>query len=111
MSTAPQQAPQQGPAQQQSLCPECQSPFIVKTPSLRFINLPEVSLLVMGHGKPDRCPTCGATYVPVMQGFKEDGSLNIVWKRVDMEQSPIVAPTGAQTEVINKTKNEGLIIP
>lgn len=109
---APQAPPQPAPAQQRSICPECQNPFIVKTPSLRFVNMPDVSFLVMGHGKPDRCPHCGATYVPTLQGFLEGGALNIQWKRVDAEQSPIVAPTQAQTQAVAQTRDAGgLIIP
>lgn len=110
----PPPQPQPGPApdRQRAQCLECQQPFMVKTPSLRFINTPEASLLVMGHGRPDVCHNCGATYVPTMKGLTETGALNIQYQRVDVEHSPIVAPTQQQTAAVQQTKGAGgLIIP
>lgn len=90
-------------------CVQCQGEMVVRPPSINFVNMPEVSLIVMGHGRPDTCPNCGAMFVPTFQGFKENGQLNIVWKQVDPQHSPIMAPTPAQTAAISRAKGSGLV--
>lgn len=101
---------QQAPPQQMAKCVDCGKEMIVKTPSLRFVNFPEISLLVMAHTRPDVCGSCGAQYMPTMQGFLPSGGLNIQWKRIDVQQSAIVAPTAAEQAVVEKTRKGGLIV-
>lgn len=110
MSAGDQVGAPPAPAQQRAKCVECQQDMIVRTPSLQFINMPEVSMLVMGHGKPDVCSNCGATFVATMQGFTQGGQLDIQWRRVDVAPTAIVAPTALQTQAIDRTKTTGLVV-
>lgn len=100
----------QASPQQVAKCVDCGQDMIVKTPSLRFVNFPEISMLIMAHTRPDVCGNCGAQYMPTMQGLTPAGGLNIQWKRIDVQQSAIVAPTAAEKAAVEKTRTGGLIV-
>lgn len=93
MSTPASPNTQQPPPAQKMQCPKCGGDMFVAPASFRFTNFAEVSLMIVTHATPEKCPNCGARYVMRLAGFNENGGLNLAYAELVDKQSAIVAPT------------------
>lgn len=110
MGTQPQVPPQytKGP------CQVCGKEMTYMMAAPKIYNEPDISLLILSH-PPSRCQECSAIHVPLIKGINEEGVLEIVYKAIKVQRSPmIVGGTDnvlkqaiAAAEFSEKLKNQG----
>lgn len=83
-------------------CPQCSKPIPVTAPALRFLNFPEVSMVVFAHSR-EECPHCHTNFTGVIAGLTETGALNLTFTALPPEQK-IAQPTGADVMAVSQSK-------
>lgn len=100
--------PAQAPPQVQSKvaqpvqCPKCKAMMMVSMPTVRVMNSPEVSMVVLVHEVPQGCQNCGAAYIPLVTGFNP-AAVQLTFQEVAAPQQ-VVAPTAEQVAAVDRSK-------
>jgi len=86
---APDRPQQQLPQVTKGPCQGCgkEMSYILTAP--KIYNEVDVSILILSH-PPSRCPACGATHLPLIKGISAEGVLEIVYKLLKVQRSPII---------------------
>lgn len=67
-------------------CSTCNSVVVARIPAMRVYNFPEVSGVVVGHERLQKCPKCQTMYVPLIKGVDNNGKIEWVWKPLPQQQ-------------------------
>lgn len=85
----------------QFACVICKEQIAARIPPYRVFNFPDVSGVVMGHERLQKCGQCGAQYIALIGGVK-DAKIELVWRQVQTNETAIATPSNKNTTGVVK---------